>query len=211
MENEMKESDHIREAVVELIRDTAGQLHREDQFTVRLFAKLWPTFRERLLYATGLDVKEIVKQFDCGGKTEVEELRKVHLDKTYDYYADLILTAPLGSVQLTSTLSQVEVLKQVPITHLYEFKYLTAFPSLPRKRAREDTYKLKVLGEYVRLSCGTLPHLEQFIVASGRTCKHKHSLELLLSWFADDEIKKDTEGVTVSIVDVDGTIHRIDK
>ena len=207
----MNEADHIREAVVELIRDTAGQLHREDQFTVRLFAKLWPTFRERLLYATGLDVKEIVKQLDRGGETEVEELRKVHLEKTYDYYADLILTAPLGSAQLKSTLSQADVLTQVPITHLYEFKYLTSFPFLPRKRAREDTYKLKVLGEYIRLSCGVLPHLEQFIVASNRKSKRSNSLELLLSWFADDEIKKDTEGVIVSIVDTKGTIHRIDK
>lgn len=55
----MNEADQIREALVELVLETAGQLHREDQFTVRLFAKLWPSFRERLLYATGLDVEKI--------------------------------------------------------------------------------------------------------------------------------------------------------
>lgn len=121
------------------------------------------------------------------------------------------MTAPLGDTPLKSTLSQAEVLTQVPITHLYEFKYLTAFPSLPRKRAREDTYKLKVLGEYVRLSCGKLPHMEQFIVASERKSKRRHTVQSLRSWYADDEIKKDTEGVTVSLVDVFGTIHRIDK
>lgn len=207
----MKEADQIREAFEELVRETKGQLHREDQFTVRLFAKLWPSFRERLLYATGLGVDAIKERFWHSGAIEVEALRDNFLRDTYDYYADLILTAPLGSAQLKSTLSQAEVLTQVPITHLYEFKYLTSFPFLPRKRAREDTYKLKVLGEYIRLSCGVLPHLEQFIVASNRESKRRNSLELLLSWFADDEIKKDTEGVIVSIVDVDGNIHRIDK
>lgn len=207
----MNEADQIREALVELVQETAGQLHREDQFTVRLFAKLWPSLRERLLYATGLDVEIIKEQFHRAEVTEVERIRQTFLNKTHDYYADLILTAPLGVTTLKSTLSQAEVLTQVPITHLYEFKYLTAFPSLPRKRAREDTYKLKVLGEYIRLSCGTLPHLEQFIVASDRVSDRGNSLELLLSWFADEEIKKDTKGVIVSIVDVDGTIHRIDK
>lgn len=207
----MKEANQIREALVELVRETAGQLHREDQFTVRLYAKLWPSFQERLLYATGLDVQIIKEQFQRAGVTEVERIRDTFLNKTYDFYADLILTAPLGVTKLKSTLSQAEVLAQVPITHLYEFKYLTAFPTLPRIRAREDTYKLKVLGEYVRLSCGKLPHMEQFIVASERISKRRHTIHSLRSWYADDEIKKDTDGVTVSLVDVDGTIHNIDK
>jgi len=172
---------------------------------------LWPSFRERLLYATGLDVNAISGKFKSAGALEIENLRDNFLRDTYDYYADLILTAPLGTTRLRSTLSQADVLTQISITHLYEFKYLTAFPSLPRKRAREDTYKLKILGEYIRLSCGTLPHMEQFIVASDRVSKRRYSLDLLLSWFADDTIKKDTGGVIVSIVDVDGTIHRIDK
>ena len=209
-----EEADLIRYTVKVLVQKTAGQLHREGYYTTRLFAKLWPFFGERLLCTTGLDVKFIIDQFSRNGAKEFENLRGTHLEKTYDYYADLILTAPLGDTTLKNTLSLDEVLKHVQITHLYEFKYLTAFTSLSGAVARDDTYKLKVLGEYIRLSCGIRPHMEQFIVLSDRKDKKKvpPSLDKIRRWFDEADFQEKTEGVIVSIVDADGeTIHTIDK
>ena len=207
-----EEADLIRNAVKVLVQETAGQLHREGYYTTRLFAQLWPLFKERLLCTTGLGVKFITDKFEENDATE--KLRRKYLPKTRDYYADLILTAPLGDTTLKNTLSLDEVLKHVQITHLYEFKYLTAFTYLRCKHARTDTYKLKVLGEYIRLSCGIRPHMEQFIVLSDRKDKKKvpPSLDKIRRWFDEADFQEKTEGVIVSIVDADGeTIHTIDK
>lgn len=209
-EQYMSEIDDIRSAISTIAHATADHLHREEHFTIMLFAALWPKYSDRLLSTTGLDLKKELQPVIAG--TEADEIRKLYLNKTQDFYADLLLTAPMPhGNHLNCTLSIDRVLKQSPITCICEFKYLTAFPTLPKKIARQDTYKLKVLGEYIRIVSGTAPHMEQFIVASRRQCKYPKSVDNLIQWFSDDEIKSDTKGVRISIVDVDGVIHSVEK
>ena len=204
----MNEIDDIRSTISTIARSSADQLHREEHFTIMLFAALWPTYSDRLLSTTGLDINILRSKI---GGTEADKIRDRHLSRTRDFYADLLMTAPTNGLRLKNSLSIDKVLEQAPITHLCEFKYLTAFPSLSPKIAKEDTYKLKVLGEYIRIASGTAPHMEQFIVASKRSCKHPKSVQNLIQWFNDEEIKSGTTGVRISIVDVDGVIHTVDK
>jgi hypothetical protein len=204
----MNEIDDIRSAISKLARNTAGQLHREEQLTVMLFASLWAKYSGRLLGTTGLPLN--ILQARIQG-TPAEDIRQKHLPKTKDFYPDLLITAPLHGLDLPNTLNIDAVLESAPITHIYEFKCLTSFPSLPRKIAREDTYKLKVVGEYIRLKTGVLPHMEQFVVESNRKKAAKKNLDRLLRWFDDDELKAQTKDVVVSVVAVDGSIHEVDK
>lgn len=195
----------IRSAVSALARRTADQRHREQQFTMMLCAELWPHLGERLLAWTGLDWKTLIKRIEG---TEADRIRQDHLPDTKDFYADLIVTDPPKDVHLKSTLRIDHVLEQMPISCIYEFKYLTSFPSLSRKIAREDTYKLKVLGEYVGRFIGRKPHMEQFIIASRRSQAGKRirTVETLNSWFQDAEFRTVTSEVVITIVDVDGNL-----
>ena len=208
-EQHMSEIDDIRSAISTIARATADHLHREEHFTIMLFAALWPKYSDRLLSTTGLDLNTKLLPIIAG--TDADIIRDRHLNTTQDFYADLLLTSPINGNHLTCTLSIDLVLKQAPITHICEFKYLTAFPTLSRKIAQKDTYKLKVLGEYIRMVSGTAPHMEQFVVASRRQCKYPKSVENLKQWFSDDEIIMSTKDVHISIVDVDGIIHSVEK
>lgn len=173
-----------------------------------LFTKLWPQYEGRLLTATGITLKTLQELIL---DTAIDDIRKSHIPKTKDFYPDLLITEPQNGRCLMSTLSIDAVLESEKITHLYEFKYLTSFPSLPRKIAREDTYKLKVVGEYIRQATGTIPYMEQFLVTSERPNAQHKTVDALMCWFGDDEIKANTTGVVVSIVGTDGAIHTIDK
>ena len=194
----------VRDEVGRLVASTAYETHREDHFTVILFAQLWPVLQERLLYSTGLGLDPLLSKIK---DSETDHLRQTRLPKTKDFYPDLIITAPLNGVCRKSTIGIDHFIDQFNVTHLYEFKYLTAFTTLSRGTARKDTYKLKILGEYVRVATGQLPHLEQFIVMTNRPAKRTHTIESLQSWFNDEQIKIETEGVQVSIMDTAGGIH----
>ena len=203
----MNELEDIRSALSTIARSTADQLHREEHFTIMLFASLWPAYSDRLLSTTGLGVDVLKARIS---DTEADKIRGLHLPDTKDFYADFLMTAPMKAGRLKSTMSIDAVLEQATITHICEFKYLTAFPSLSKKIAREDTYKLKILGEFIRISSGISPHMEQFVVASKRNCKHPHDVNALMNWFGDAEFRADTQGVRISIIDVDGVIHSVD-
>jgi len=200
----MNEITDVRETMSSIARSTSDQLHREEYLTVMLFASLWPKYSGRILGTTGLTLDTLQRRIQG---TPADELRKEHLPKTKDFYPDLLITAPLDGHDLISTLSIDAVLGATQITHIYEFKYLTSFPTLPRKIAREDTYKLKVIGEYIHQETGTLPHMEQFIVASEREKAQRKNVDALMRWFDDDELKAKTTGVVISIVGTDGKIH----
>ncbi len=194
----------VRDKLAENVATMAQEIHREDHFTVRLYAKLWSHLDERILYSTGLYKTQLVPRIEG---SDAEALRQKRLPKEMDFYADLIVTAPFKNGERPCTLSIDDFIEHVPITHLYEFKYLTAFQTLSRKIARKDTYKLQVMGQYVLSATGRLPYLEQFVVMSKRAAKRVHSLESLRSWFHDPEFSKETKDVRISIVDTDGTIH----
>lgn len=200
----MNEISDVRDAISLIARSTAGQLHREEYLTVMLFATLWPKYSGRILGTTGLTLDTL--RHGIQG-TAADEIRAEYLPKTKDFYPDLLVTAPHGYSSLTSTLSIDAVLAAAQITHLYEFKYLTSFPSLPRKFARQDTYKLAVVGEYIRQETGVLPHMEQFIVASDRKKAQHRTIDALTRWFDDEQFKSRTMGVVVSIVGTDGRIY----
>ncbi|HMO52799.1 MAG TPA: hypothetical protein PKE26_16615 [Kiritimatiellia bacterium] len=200
----MSEINTVRTAVTCMAKNTAGQLHREDYYTMMLFAALWPELNTRLLGTTGIGLEDLTP--DRIGNY-AERLRQRYLPDTKNYFADLLITAPNYGAPLKSTLEIDEVLQQIPITHIYEFKFFASFPTLPRQVARKDTYKLKILGEYIRIACGQLPHMEQFVFMSHRNAKRQHSIESLLEWFQEDQFVADTSGVIVSVVDTNGMIH----
>lgn len=203
----MNEAQVISEAVSALVRATADQIHREEYFTTMLFGSLWQAFGVRMLGTTGLELATL--QSKIYG-TKADDIRGQHLPHTKDFYADLLLTAPSHGRPITSTLRIDTVLHDIPITHLYEFKYFTSFQTMARHHAREDGYKLKVLGEYIRVVTGVPPHMEQFIVLSKRPYKHAKpkTVESVSTWFNDEAYKTDTQGVIIGIVDTDGRIHR---
>ena len=194
---------NVRSTLSALVSQTADQVHREDHFTMMLCAELWPALRGRLLFRTGLGWRILAKWLEG---TDAERIRQCHLPDTKDFYADLIVTDPAAEKSPTSTCSIDDVLKEMPIACLYEFKYLTSFTTLNPRKAREDTFKLKVLGEFVRLSVGSTPHMEQFVIASRRrrNARKPASVERLTNWFQDAEFRSSTEGVAITIVDTDG-------
>lgn len=194
----------VRDKLAETVAATAQEIHREEYFTVRLFAQLWSRLNERILYSTGLYITQLVPRIEG---SDADALRRKYLSKGMDFYADLIVTAPFKNGERPCTLSIADFIERVPVTHLYEFKYLTAFQTLSRKIAREDTYKLQIMGQYVLSATGRLPYLEQFVVMSKRAAKRVHTLESLRNWFRDPEFRKETKNVHISIVDTDGTIH----
>lgn len=202
----MNEANIISRAISDLVVATANQIHREEYFTTMLFGSLWQAFGVRMLGTTGLGLTTLQPVIKG---THADSLRAQHLPKTKDYYVDLLITTPLDGRRITSTLRIDDVLLDRNVTHLYEFKYFTSFQTMSRHHAREDGYKLKVLGEYVRISSGLLPHMEQFIVLSKRPCKAKPKTVASVSrWFDDIAYRSDTQGVIKSIVDVDGSIYQ---
>ncbi len=200
----MRVDELVRKRLAETVAATANEIHREEHFTVRLFAQLWPQLGERILYATGLYLSQLVPRIEG---SEWEALRKKRLPKGKDFYADLIVTDPFKIGERFCTLSIENFIERIPVTHLFEFKYLTAFQTLPRGKAREDTYKLQIMGQYVLSATGRLPHLEQFIVLSIRPSKRTHTLDTIRNWFRDNEFRNETKDVSISIVDTDGAIH----
>lgn len=202
----MNEIQDIRLAIQNIARNTANQIHREEHFTIMLFASLWPKYSERLLSTTGLELSKLLSRIAGSG---ADQLRQRHLGRTKDFYLDLLLTAPMNGKHLSSTLNIETVLAETPITHICEFKYLTSFPSLPRKVAREDTYKLQILGEYIRSVSGTAPEMDQFVVASNRGLKAPRSLHSLTQWFSDAEFRAETRNVRINLVDTNGILHLI--
>ncbi len=189
------------------VASMANEIHREDHFSVLLYAQLYPKLGKRMLYATGLYVDQLVARIK---DTEAENLRIKHLKKGKDFYADLIITDTFKKPEFYKTLTIDNFIEQIPVTHLYEFKYLTSFPSLSKAIAREDTYKLQIMGEYVLNITGKLPHLEQFVVMSNRPNNQTNkprSFDTIKDWFSCNEFKRETQNVKISIIDTAGKIH----
>jgi hypothetical protein len=181
----MNDTDTIRTVLSEVGATMSRRFHREDHYTMAICANLWQMFKDRMFVAVGLDVGALTEVI---GGTKVDELRIQRLPPQM-----------LALNQFT---------KNLPPTHVFEFKFLNAFPTLPKKVARADSYKLYILGQYIQRVSGTMPYLEQVLFTSTRTDKRIRSVAELSAWFQDEEIKTETEGVHVSIIDADGRIHR---
>jgi hypothetical protein len=201
----MKVAEEVQNKLSLLVVETANEIHREEYFTAMLFAHLWPIYGKRLLFTSGLGLAPLLSQIK--GST-ADLVRQKHLPGTKDFYADLIITAPLSRTDPSSTMGIDHFLPKRQITHLYEFKYLTSFPTLSRKHAREDTYKLQILGEYVFAVSGVRPYLEQFVMLTNRPAKRTHTIKSLQGWFMDEEIQAKTPDVCVTLVDTFGNLHK---
>lgn len=196
----------IHETIGALALRHARVMHREDHYSLALFGMLWERLGERMLVATGLGVKHLEEKIQG---THADSLRRAHLPETKDFYADLLITKPSETERPVMMLSLDMFIDRLPITHLYEFKFLNAFPSLSRKLARADTYKLRVLGEYVRQCTGTLPHMEQFVFESTRPDKKPRTVRHLRAWFEEASFRREVDCVHISLVDSQGTIHSV--
>ena len=201
----MSIAEQIRLQISQNVAVMGHEIHREDHFTVQLYAQLWPELGNRILYSTGLYVDQLIPRIRG---TFAEAILSERLTNAKDFYADLIVTDPFQKGSRACTLSIADFIESVRVTHLYEFKYLTSFPTLPRKVAREDTYKLQVMGQYVLAVTGQMPHLEQFVVLSNRLAQRVHTVESLQNWFSDAAFRKETQDVSISIVDTHGQIHQ---
>ena len=197
--------EQVRKQLSDNVAAMTNEVHREDHFTVLLYAQLWPEFGDRILYSTGLYVDQLIARING---TVADDLRLDRLSDAKDFYADLIVTDSFQKGSRDCTLSIADFIERVNVTHLYEFKYLTSFPTLPRKVAREDTYKLQVMGQYVLSATGRLPHLEQFVVLSNRLAKRVHTVESIQNWFSETEFREETKDVRISIMDTHGQIHQ---
>lgn len=198
--------DRIHEGYLQLARDMGTCTCREDQYSMVLFAKLWPLLGGQLQVSTGLGREYLLPRIK---DTSADALRMRRLPKTKDFYADLIVTEAPGPEAPTCFLGLNDFADRLRVTHLFEFKYLSAFTSLSRGVARKDGYKLKVLGEYVRCMCGTAPHMEQVIFNFHRPGKKMRTNEQLASWFRGDDFLKEAEGVSVLIVDSSGAMTAV--
>lgn len=196
---------HVLNELCGLVQRTAGALHREEYFTSRLTARLWPHLGERILGTTGLYVN-VLEQVIRGSPADA--LRMQYLPKTKDFYADLMVLDDLAGTRLRSSLTIDAVLEQVGITHLYEFKYLTSFPTMEPRHAKADTCKLVVLGEFVHAVTGVRPCLHQFVVATNRVAKKTRTVQNLLGWFSEDMVRGAWRNVCIEVVDPDGNCHR---
>lgn len=201
----MNDTDTIREVLSKVGATMSRRFHREDHYTMAICANLWQMFKDRMFVAVGLDVGALTEVI---GGTKVDELRIQRLPDTKDFYPDLLITTSPGVSLPPQMLALNQFSKNLPPTHVFEFKFLNAFPTLPKKVARADSYKLYILGQYIQRVSGTMPYLEQVLFTSTRTDRRIRSVAELSAWFQDEEIITETEGVHVSIIDADGRIHR---
>ena len=201
----MNPTEVLHAIFTDLAVKLAHRPHREDYYTTAICAEAWPQLHNRILVATGLGLDPLREVL---GSHEIDNLRARCLPETKDFYADLVLTEDQSSFTGNSFLALNDFSRALKITHLFEFKFLSSFPSLSRGIARADTFKLKVLREYVRITCGEFPHTEQVIFNLKRHDKPPKRLSTIMGWFTDPAFRADTDGVLISIID-DGNLHRI--
>jgi hypothetical protein len=203
----MNEIDYVHQGYQELARKFSGHVHREGHYTMALCAELWPHLRDRMLVWTGLGVNSL--RAKIGPQTE--SIRQKYLPRTKDFYADLLLTNISYRTYNCEDLTGLDVFSDsLPVSHVFEFKFLSAFTTLSRKIAREDTAKLRVLGGYLEKSLGRMPYLEQVVFNFPRKGVRAKSTGLLQRWFTADGFKDQFPEVKVLIVDQDGAIVTVE-
>lgn len=205
----MSEIERIHNEFRWLAEHNKGRKHREGQYTMALCGGLWSDYGKQMLVHTGLGREQL---WNNVGEAVRTVLNGPLLSKTMDFYPDLLLTdVSVESYPDKDFCGLDRFVGAVSITHVFEFKFLNAFTTLSRGKAREDTAKLYVLGEYLKNknASGKQPHLEQVIfnfTAPG--CRPKTNQQLR-SWFTDGGFRGQFKDVAITIVSPEGAMETV--
>ena len=158
------------------------------------------------MVSTGLNLADMTGKLSPA----VDRLRQEWLPDTKDFYADMLLAeVPYLSYKGEFLQALHEFAHELPITHVYEFKYLSAFPTLSRNVTRQDAIKLMVIGDYLHAVSGKTPHLEQVIFNFPASDYPRKTTERIRSWFETDGFLALVPNVNVTVVDHSGAITSV--
>lgn len=198
--------DVVRETYSRFAKTYGSHVHREGHYTLALCAMLWPYLGDRLLVSTGLPFDKLEGKLD----PQVDALRRERIPKTRDFYVDLLLTSAPYLLHPGEFLQGLhEFADCLPVTAIYEFKYLSAFPTLSRQVARADAVKLKVVGDYLRNVSGVLPHRELVIFNFPASDYPPKQNSRLRAWFVEEGFVDLVSDIHILIVDQHGEIDWI--